>query len=173
MPQREIRKLPVPSGPRGADPIDGHVGARIKSRRNVLGFTQKYLSQRLGVSPQQLQKYEAGINRLDATNLLETSRILRVPVDFFYDDTDVSNVGARGDSDEINCLAAESDYLSSKDIIELVTSYYAIENAKIRYHLFDLVKSLWQNDCPDRPAPRKRKHLQKAASLLKQHNVSK
>jgi transcriptional regulator with XRE-family HTH domain len=146
------------------------VGARIKSRRNVLGLTQQYLSQRLGVSGQQVQKYEAGITRLDASSLFKASRILQVPIDFFFERTDACH--ARGaNRDETNDGGPELDYLLRQDIIDLVTAYYAIENAQIRRRLFELVKSLWQNDNADLPVPRKRKRLQHAASLVRQQNA--
>src|SRR5580692_2630680 len=72
----------------GPDPIDVHVGSRVRLRRNMLGLSQEKLADAIGLTFQQVQKYERGTNRVGASRLLELSRVLDVPVSFFYDQTD-------------------------------------------------------------------------------------
>src|ERR1700689_1524778 len=86
-----ISRMPRRPGRRksdGPDPIDVNVGSRVRLRRNMLGLSQEKLGDALGLTFQQVQKYERGANRIGASRLLELSRVLDVPVAFFYDETD-------------------------------------------------------------------------------------
>ena len=72
----------------GPDPIDVHVGSRLRMRRNMLGMSQEKLGEAVGLTFQQIQKYERGANRVGASRLYQFARVLDVPVSFFYDDVD-------------------------------------------------------------------------------------
>ena len=128
------------------NPVNIHVGSRIRLRRTLLGLSQDKLGQALGLTFQQVQKYERGANRIGASRLFELSRILDVPVSFFYDDMpdDIAKtVGppAGGFHDQPQA-SYEADSLSRRETLELVRAYYRIANPKVRKRLFELTKSL-------------------------------
>ena len=128
------------------NPVDVHVGSRIRLRRTLLGLSQDKLGQALGLTFQQVQKYERGANRVGASRLFELSRILDVPVSFFYDDMPDSVAGAfespSGGSQDGPRASHEADSLSRRETLELVRAYYRIANPKVRKRLFELTKSL-------------------------------
>ena len=104
-------------------PIDVHVGSRIRFRRSLLGMSQKRLGEALGLTFQQVQKYESGVNRVSASRLFDLSRVLEVPIGFFFDD--VPDV-----------------VLSRRETLELVGAYYRILDPAVRQRVLDLIKSL-------------------------------
>jgi transcriptional regulator with XRE-family HTH domain len=104
-------------------PIDVHVGSRIRLRRTLLGLSQERLGEALGLTFQQVQKYESGVNRVSASRLFDLSRVLNVPIGFFFDD--VPDV-----------------VLSRRETLELVGAYYRIIDPAVRKHVSDLIKSL-------------------------------
>jgi len=127
----------------GPNPIDVHVGSRIRLRRNMLGMSQEKLGDRLDLTFQQVQKYERGANRVGASRLHEISRVLDVPVTFFYDDMDPVRAPAiPGGFAEPPAEAFESDPLRRAETIDLVKAYYRISNAAVRRRFLDLIKSL-------------------------------
>jgi transcriptional regulator with XRE-family HTH domain len=142
-------------GRRKADrpnPVDVHVGSRVRLRRNMLGLSQEKLGEALGLTFQQVQKYERGANRIGASRLLELSRILDVPVSFFYDETDPVRapaipVGFSESPQE----GFDSDPLRKRETLELIEAYYEIEDAAVRRRLFDLAKSLAAASTIDTP----------------------
>src|ERR1700740_2478623 len=84
-------------GSRRANPIDVHVGSRVRLRRMLMGMSQEKLGEHLGLTFQQIQKYEKGINRIGASRLFDLSKVLAVPVQFFYEELPVSGTeGAAG-----------------------------------------------------------------------------
>lgn len=111
-------------------PVDVHVGKRIRHRRWMVGMTQQQLAERVGIKFQQIQKYETGMNRVSASRLWEIARTLDVPVSHFFE-------GLEGGVDE----GAAADFLSDKEAMELVRSYYAIPETQ-RRRLFDLARVL-------------------------------
>ena len=128
------------------NPVDIHVGSRVRLRRTLLGLSQDKLGQALGLTFQQVQKYERGANRIGASRLFELSHILDVPVSFFYDDMPdavaaASGPPAGGFHDQPQA-APETDSLSRRETLELVRAYYRIANPKVRKRLFELTKSL-------------------------------
>jgi transcriptional regulator with XRE-family HTH domain len=131
----------------GPHPIDIHVGARVRLRRNMLGLSQEKLGEALGLTFQQVQKYERGANRVGASRLLEIARVLDVPVAFFYDDVDPVRAPPIPEG-FVEALSAEEDHLRSEESIELVASYYAIRSDMVRRRLFQLVKALWEREHP-------------------------
>ena len=124
------------------NPIDVRVGARLRLRRNMLGLSQARLGEAIGLTFQQVQKYERGANRIGASRLYELSRVLDVPVSFFFDDTDPVRAPAMGGFDEPPAETFASDPLRKRETIELVRAYLAIGDATVRRRLLDLVKAL-------------------------------
>jgi transcriptional regulator with XRE-family HTH domain len=125
------------------NPIDVQVGSRVRLRRNMLGLSQERLGEAIGLTFQQVQKYERGANRIGASRLHELSRVLDVPVSFFFDDTDPVRAPAiPGGFSEPPAEAFESDPLRRRETIELVEAYYAIDDAGVRRRLFELAKAL-------------------------------
>ena len=92
-----MKKLKKPGGPRSATAIDAYIGARMRERRIALQLTQAGLGEKLGVTFQQIQKYEEGINRVGAGRLQQISQVLEVPVSFFFE-------GAKGNGAETHTV---------------------------------------------------------------------
>jgi transcriptional regulator with XRE-family HTH domain len=113
-------KIEVPN------PIDIRVGARLRLRRNMLGLSQEKLGEAIGLTFQQIQKYERGANRIGASRLHELSRVLDVPVSFFFDDTDPVHAPAMGGFAEPPA-AFESDPLRKRETIELIRAYFFLD----------------------------------------------
>jgi len=125
------------------NPIDVQVGSRVRLRRNMLGLSQEKLGEAIGLTFQQVQKYERGANRIGASRLHELSRVLDVPVSFFFDDMDPVRAPAiPGGFAEPPAEAFESDPLRKRETVELVEAYFAIDDAAVRRRLFDLAKTL-------------------------------
>ncbi|GGA89606.1 putative HTH-type transcriptional regulator R00410 [Brucella endophytica] len=124
------------------NPIDVHVGSRIRLRRNMLGLSQEKLGESLGITFQQIQKYEKGTNRVGASRLQAISSILNVPVAFFFEDAPGSNPnpGAGGFEDKEATYVV--DFLNSNEGVQLTRSFTKISDPKIRRKIIDLVKSL-------------------------------
>ena len=128
---------------RKANPIDVHVGMRVRMRRMLLGMSQEKLGELLSLTFQQVQKYEKGINRIGASRLFELSRVLGVPVQYFYDEvpgdvaSSVAGGFAEGSSD-----GYVADVLSSRDGLELNKAFARIEDPKVRRSIVELVRSL-------------------------------
>jgi transcriptional regulator with XRE-family HTH domain len=124
------------------NPVDVRVGARLRLRRTMLGLSQEKLGEAIGLTFQQVQKYERGANRIGASRLYELSRVLDVPVSFFFDDTDPVRAPAMGSFGEPSAEAVESDPLRKPETFELVPAYFAIKDATVRRRLLDLAKAL-------------------------------
>jgi transcriptional regulator with XRE-family HTH domain len=130
-------------------PIDVHVGARIRLRRTLLGMSQERLGEALGLTFQQVQKYERGVNRVGASRLFDLSRVLDVPISFFFDDMpdSLSNAfggpaGRRSSSFSESAEGFGDDTLNRRETLELVRAYYRITDPAIRKRVFDLIKSM-------------------------------
>jgi transcriptional regulator with XRE-family HTH domain len=121
------------------NPIDVRVGARLRLRRNMLGLSQEKLGEAIGLTFQQVQKYERGINRIGAGRLYEVAEILGVPISFFYEGMDGIQVPAENGSEK---PAAVMDFLSSNEGIQLSTAYMGIKDVKVRRKILDLVRSI-------------------------------
>ena len=125
------------------NPIDVQVGSRVRLRRNMLGLSQEKLGEAIGLTFQQVQKYERGANRIGASRLHELSRVLDVPVSFFFDDTDPVRAPAiPGGFAEPAVEAFDSDPLRRRETIELVEAYFTVEDPAIRRRLLELAKVL-------------------------------
>jgi transcriptional regulator with XRE-family HTH domain len=129
-------------------PIDVHVGSRIRLRRTLLGMSQERLGESLGLTFQQVQKYERGVNRVGASRLFDLSRVLDVPISFFFDDMPDSLAANFGGVPSRRAGGVEQqdpfgdDTLSRRETLELVRAYYRITDPSIRKRVFDLIKSM-------------------------------
>jgi transcriptional regulator with XRE-family HTH domain len=145
--------------PSGPDPIDVRVGSRVRLRRNMLALSQEKLGDALGLTFQQVQKYERGANRVSASRLYQLSRVLDVPVRFFYDEVDPVRAPAiPGGFAEPPAASYQSDPLGNPETRELIEAYFTIADATVRQRLFHLARALAQADEPNggAPAPRRR-----------------
>jgi transcriptional regulator with XRE-family HTH domain len=124
-------------------PTDVHVGSRVRLRRNMMGLSQEKLGEAIGLTFQQVQKYERGANRIGASRLHELSQVLDVPVDFFYDERDPVRAPAIPTGFEEPAQEGfETDLLRRRETRELVAAYYQIDDQAVRRRLFDLAKAL-------------------------------
>ena len=130
-------------------PIDVHVGSRIRLRRTLLGMSQERLGEALGLTFQQVQKYERGVNRVSASRLFDLSRVLDVPISFFFDDMPDALAAAYGTQPQRRVAGfAEAqdgfgdDSLNRRETLELVRTYYRITDTALRKKVFKLIKSM-------------------------------
>lgn len=115
------------------NPIDVYVGARVRMRRLVIGMTQEILADRLGITFQQVQKYEKGTNRISASRLQTIANIVKVPVSFFFDNAL---------SYDAYPLVSVQDFLLAKDGVTLNRAFVRIKSAKVRKAIVELTKAL-------------------------------
>ena len=135
----------TPSG--RPNPIDVHVGGRVRLRRTLLGMSQEKLGEALGLTFQQVQKYERGANRIGSSRLFDLSRVLDVPVSFFFDDmadeiklqTPSQLIGVELDEAP---ATYEHDPLTKRETLELVRAYYRISDPQVRKRVYELAKAL-------------------------------
>ncbi len=130
---------------RKPNPVDVHVGSRVRLRRTMLGMSQEKLGKAINLTFQQVQKYERGANRIGASRLYELSQVLDVPISFFFDEMPPS-VGARprgrtpGLSEGVEPYGA--DPMVKRETLELVRAYYRIRDPRVRKKVFELTKVL-------------------------------
>ena len=139
---RTAKPVPFPTGK--PNPVDVHVGSRVRLRRTLLGFSQEKLGEAIGLTFQQVQKYERGANRIGSSRLYQLSRVLDVPVSFFFEDMpdEISGAKKRVVREAANDKTAESgdEPLMKRETLELVRAYYKINDAQVRKRIFELVK---------------------------------
>ena len=128
------------------NPIDRHVGSRVRMRRMMLGMSQEKLGDSLSLTFQQVQKYEKGTNRIGASRLQQISQILQVPVAFFFEGApdllgDAPRLGAEAPSP-----AYVSDFLATSDGLALTKAFMRISDAKLRRRIVDLVQQIAGGD---------------------------
>ena len=118
------------------NPIDKHVGSRVRMRRMMLAMSQEKLGDALGLTFQQVQKYEKGTNRIGASRLKQISQILQVPVEFFFEGApSVDGFGNAGGEASANYV---SDFLASSEGLSLTKAFTRIKDAKLRRRIVDL-----------------------------------
>ncbi len=135
----------VEKGSRRANPLDLHVGSRVRLQRMLLGMSQEKLGEQLGLTFQQIQKYEKGINRIGASRLFELAKVLGVSVQFFYDEVPRSDQQAPAAAAGFAERPADRyvvDFLSSREGVELNKAFVRITDAKVRRSIVDLVRTL-------------------------------
>ena len=124
------------------NPTDKHVGARVRMRRMMLGMSQEKLGDALGLTFQQVQKYEKGANRIGASRLQQIAHILQVPVSFFFEGAP-SVPGHQPDGmSEAPSPAYVSDFLATSDGLALTKAFMRIKDAKLRRRIVDLVEQM-------------------------------
>ena len=129
-----------------ANPVDAHVGRRVRLRRMLIGMSQERLGELLGLTFQQVQKYEKGVNRIGAGRLYEIAGILGVPINYFYDDIEgdasrgTASFGGTGEPPPV------MDFMSSGEGIQLGVAFMRVKDAKVRRKILDLVRSLSKED---------------------------
>ncbi|MCV0395047.1 MAG: helix-turn-helix domain-containing protein [Rhizobiaceae bacterium] len=128
------------------NPIDTHVGSRIRLRRNMLGMSQEKLGDSLGITFQQIQKYEKGLNRVGASRLQAIASIMGVPVAYFFEDAPGTPAAGTDGFGEQNQASYVSDFLNSSEGLQLNRSFVKIADPKVRRRIVDLVKSLAADD---------------------------
>jgi transcriptional regulator with XRE-family HTH domain len=134
-------------GTKSTDSVDRFIGARVRTRRMLVGMSQGKLGEALGITFQQIQKYEKGTNRISVSRLHQIAEILAVPIGYFYEGAPRENPpGGLGE----NARATyETDFLSTTDGFKLMRAFLAIRDARVRRRLVELAKALGT----DVPAP--------------------
>src|SRR5262245_28185712 len=130
------------------NPIDKHVGSRVRMRRMMLSMSQEKLGDALGLTFQQVQKYEKGTNRIGASRLQQISHILQVPVAFFFEGAPILP-GGRPDGagmTEAPSPAYVSDFLATSDGLALTKAFMRIGDSKLRRRIVDLVEQIAGED---------------------------
>jgi transcriptional regulator with XRE-family HTH domain len=128
------------------NPIDRHVGSRVRMRRMMLGMSQEKLGNNLGLTFQQVQKYEKGTNRIGASRLQQIAHILQVPVSSFFEGAPtVAGARAEGMS-EAPSPAYISDFLATSDGLALTKAFMRISDSKLRRRIVDLVEQIAVSD---------------------------
>jgi transcriptional regulator with XRE-family HTH domain len=127
------------------NPIDKHVGARVRMRRLMVGMSQGKLGEALEVTFQQVQKYEKGANRIGASRLQQLARVLEVPPSFFFEGAPSSDGMSMGFA-EPDSSSYVVDFLSTNEGLQLNRAFAAIKDPKVRKKILDLVQSLASGD---------------------------
>ena len=125
------------------NPIDIHVGQRVRLRRTLLGMSQEKLGKAINVTFQQVQKYERGTNRIGSSRLYQLSQVLDIPVSYFFDDLPIE-ITARKSSGmaDVKVASFQGDPLVKRETLELVRAYYRITDPSVRKRIFELVKAV-------------------------------
>jgi transcriptional regulator with XRE-family HTH domain len=126
----------------GPDPIDRYVGSRVRARRVGIRLSQTKLGEAIGVTFQQVQKYENGTNRIGASNLFKIGKTLGVDVAYFFEGVQEIADSMMADAPEIPLAGVKEDPMTSRDAIELMHNYYRVKDANVRKRLAQFVKTL-------------------------------
>ena len=138
----------APSYGRGTgipSPVDVHVGARLRVRRTLLGMSQTTVGDAVGLTFQQMQKYEKGTNRISASRLFDFARVLDVPIEYFFGDMPAGVAGSFAGKRRSRAEQPPSDGLNpmaKRETLELVRAYYRITDSKVRKCLFKMIKAI-------------------------------
>ncbi len=125
--------------------VDVHVGQRLRVRRSLLGISQEKLAESIGLTFQQIQKYERGINRVSAGRLFQFSKILDVPVGYFYDQIEgdaMHGLVGLSDNDQDAFVGEDDDIMQRKETIDLVRTYYSIQDPQKRKEMLRFMKTM-------------------------------
>lgn len=151
MTKEKIKKTPPPrktyvarSG--APNPVDVHVGSRLRMRRSLMGMSQESLAESVGLTFQQVQKYERGTNRVSASRLYQFSKILDVPITYFFDrygeGDKKSGILGYGMADNEQEQILNDDILLERETHELLRIYYSIENPKKRREILNIIRTM-------------------------------
>src|ERR1700752_3671305 len=129
------------------NPVDKHVGSRVRMRRMMLAMSQEKLGDALGLTFQQVQKYEKGTNRIGASRLQQISHILQVLVSFFFEGAPSAHTSGKSDGmGEAPSPAYVSDFLATSDGLALTKAFMKIDDSKLRRRIVDLVEQIAVTD---------------------------
>jgi transcriptional regulator with XRE-family HTH domain len=128
-------------------PIDAHVGKRLRLRRTLMGWSQEKLGEAIGLTFQQIQKYEKGANRISCSRIYDFARLLEVPTSYFFDDlpAEQGSFGAASAvpvSDAVDAALASSGDRPRRDTLELVRAFEHLANKELRHSVLKLVQSM-------------------------------
>ncbi|MFK8253591.1 helix-turn-helix domain-containing protein [Ancylobacter terrae] len=123
------------------NPVDKHVGSRVRMRRMMVGMSQEKLGENLGITFQQIQKYEKGTNRIGASRLQHIANILGVPVSFFFEGAPSTSGGGGGFAEGVS-PAYVSDFLATSEGLALTRAFTRIADGKVRRRVVDLVEAI-------------------------------
>ena len=141
----EDRKLQRRKHPRGPDPVDRYVGKQVRARRILLGLSQEKLAEGLGITFQQVQKYERGSNRISASRLYNAARLLDVPITYFFDGVE-KGVLSQQPEGMIFTPGTQNDLpddlLRRKETLNLLRHYYSITDSSLRLRFSELLKGV-------------------------------
>ncbi len=130
---------------RSPNPVDLHVGGRVRMRRKMLGVSQERLADALGLTFQQVQKYERGANRVSASKLYEIARFLSAPISYFFEGlSDPTAAGAPGHDDASEQFV--HDFLMTSEGLELAAAFPKIRRSRLRRRVLDLVRALSEDE---------------------------
>ncbi len=121
------------------NPVDVHVGSRVRLRRLLLGMSQDKLGEELGVTFQQIQKYERGANRIGASRLYRMAKVLGVPVGFFYEGADEDPAPGFSEGDQTPLV---DDFINSPEGVALAAAFASIKSTKVRRKVLELVRAM-------------------------------
>jgi len=125
------------------NPVDVHVGQRLRQRRTFLGMTQEQLGNALGITFQQVQKYERGTNRVGASRLYDISRVLDVPPQYFFDEMPKDRDGGMSESGQ---SPYSGDGVMDREIMDLVRAFRQVSNPLVRQRVTELVRTISRQD---------------------------
>src|SRR5712691_3439904 len=123
------------------NPIDKHVGSRVRMRRMMIGMSQEKLGDKLGITFQQIQKYEKGTNRIGASRLQQIATVLSVPVSFFFEGAPVPHASGTGMSEPASPVYV-SEFLATSEGLALTKAFMKIKDPKVRRRIVDLVEAI-------------------------------
>lgn len=142
----QVSLNPIATKKKGiASDVDVYVGGRLRERRNLMGLSQEKLADSVGLTFQQVQKYERGTNRVSASRLYEFSSVMDVPVSYFFDGYKASHPAPAGMSDNEQASLVDDDVMSRKETLDLIRVYYSIPDEKLRQRFLGLIKSMASN----------------------------
>ncbi|HWE74630.1 MAG TPA: helix-turn-helix transcriptional regulator [Stellaceae bacterium] len=124
------------------NPVDIHVGSRVRLRRTLLGMSQEKLGDALGLTFQQVQKYERGANRVGASRLYDLSRVLDVPVSYFFEEFGDASAAQNAAGESTAGDPYQSNPMMKRETLELVRAYLKIADPQIKRRVFELTKAL-------------------------------
>lgn len=141
----------------GPNPVDTYIGSKVKSRRLILGLSQEELAKAIGLTFQQVQKYERGTNRISVSRLVDICKVLKVQVDYFFDGSfalagkppGMRNAAAKGFADTKQ-EALEPDPMMKRDVLELVRAYSKISSPQLKKQLLEMAKAMSNTAADDK-----------------------
>jgi len=129
------------------NPVDVYIGGKVKARRLLLGLSQEELAKSIGLTFQQVQKYEKGVNRISVSRLVDICRSLKTPIDYFFEGgppaARAKSAPGKGFSDtQQEHIDSSTDIMMRRDVLELVRAYSKIRNPKLKKQILEMAKAM-------------------------------